>query len=78
MFAASSGGARRIPDTGKKGPHALQDPLIEQPADNTNDKTRFAAGALQDALIMQASVLVGLIVQLTGRALQGPSGAGSS
>ena len=54
----------------KKRPHALQDPLIEQPIDNTNDKTRFVPGALQDSLIMQPSVLIGLIAKLTGSALQ--------
>jgi hypothetical protein len=54
----------------KRSPVALQDPLIEQvPVTNQNNAEPGTA-ALQDALIMQPAVMVGLIAQLTGYALQ--------
>jgi len=53
-----------------KRPHALQDQLTAQPVENKDDAVRFANTALQDSLIMQPSVLIGLIAQLTGSALQ--------
>ena len=50
--------------------NALQESLIEKPPENTTNKDHFAPNALQDSLIMQSSVIVGLIAQLTGSALQ--------
>jgi hypothetical protein len=61
---------RAHPGYWKKRPHALQDPLIEQDLDNTGDRECFVRSALQDSLIMQPSVLIGLIAQLSGSALQ--------
>ena len=49
---------------------ALQDPLNQQLTENINDKDDFASHALQDSLILQPAVLIGLIAQLTGCALQ--------
>jgi hypothetical protein len=49
---------------------ALQDPSIAQAAVNNANRHSAEKGALQDALIMQPAVMVGLIAQLTGLALQ--------
>ena len=49
---------------------ALQDPLIAQPSDITNDNTVLADDALQDLLTEQPFVLLGLIAHFTGTALQ--------
>jgi hypothetical protein len=49
---------------------ALQDPLIAQPVENNTDKVDFAQSALQDLLTSQPSVIIGLVAQLTGCALQ--------
>ena len=54
----------------KNTPFALQDPLNHQVTVNTHDSNHFASHALQDSLINQPAVLVGLIAQLTGYALQ--------
>jgi hypothetical protein len=49
---------------------ALQDPLNAQPADITDDNTDSVNNALQDFLIVQPFVLLGLIANITGNALQ--------
>ena len=54
----------------KKQPQALQDPLISQPSKNNTNTDGFANNALQDLLNVQPPVLIGLIANLTGFALQ--------
>jgi hypothetical protein len=54
----------------QRRPVALQDPLIEQLSVNNLNNAKPGTAALQDALIMQPAVMVGLIAQLTGFALQ--------
>lgn len=54
----------------QKQPHALQDPLNPQPVENNDHIVGFASDALQDSLIFQPAVLIGLIAQFTGCALQ--------
>lgn len=54
----------------QNGRHALQDPLIVQPIEIKVDSTDFAQNALQDLLNVQPSVIIGIIAQLTGCALQ--------
>lgn len=54
----------------RKKPIALQDPLIVQAPENNNDTGDFVHHALQDSLVLQPAVFVGLISQLTGCALQ--------
>ena len=49
---------------------ALQDPLNQQHIEKTYNNSDFADSALQDLLIPQTSVLIGIIAQLTGYALQ--------
>ena len=49
---------------------ALQDPLNPQPVENNNDNAEFERDALQDFLIAQSPVLLGLIANFTGNALQ--------
>jgi len=49
---------------------ALQDPLNGQPIENNTDNVEFANDALQDFLIAQPPVLLGLIANFTGSALQ--------
>ena len=49
---------------------ALQDPLIVQVPENNDNRYDFAPHALQDLLLLQPAVFVGLIAQLTGYALQ--------
>jgi hypothetical protein len=49
---------------------ALQDPLIAQLTVNTANLHHAPKDALQDLLITQPAVMVGLIAQLTGSALQ--------
>ena len=51
-------------------PDALQDPLNQQLPENNDNSAEFASDALQDSLILQPAVLIGLIAQLTGFALQ--------
>lgn len=48
----------------------LQDSLITQPLDNNHDKFDFATHVLQDLLNSQASVIIGLISNFIGSALQ--------
>jgi len=48
----------------------LQDPLNRQHADKTVNNCEFADCALQDLLKIQPSVIIGIIAQLTGCALQ--------
>ena len=57
---------------GKRKNHqdALQDRLIPQPIENSNDNGKFVNDALQDFLIAQPPVLLGLIANFTGNALQ--------
>ena len=54
----------------KNNQDALQDRLNPQPIENTCDNGRFATDALQDFLIAQPPVLLGLIANFTGNALQ--------
>jgi hypothetical protein len=54
----------------RKKPIALQDPLIVQPPENNDNTGDFVHHALQDSLLLQPAVFVGLISQLTGCALQ--------
>lgn len=49
---------------------ALQDPLIEQLIENKDNNSKFADRALQDLLTIQPAVIIGIIAQLTGYALQ--------
>jgi hypothetical protein len=53
-----------------KSKSALQESLKRQSIENKRDIGKNAALALQDALIMQPAVLVGLIANITGQALQ--------
>lgn len=64
--AANPGYWRRI----KRRPGALQDPSIAQVAVSNTDRHHAEKDALQDLLILQPAVMVGLIAQLTGSALQ--------
>ena len=64
---ANPGYSRRKPKTNVV---ALQDPLNRQAAVNTNNNIDFTNHALQDLLTWQPSVLIGIIAQLTGYALQ--------
>jgi len=50
--------------------NALQDTLNQQPYENNDKSTELASDALQDVLIWQPAVLIGLIAQLTGYVLQ--------
>lgn len=54
----------------KIDPEPLQDPINRQHADKTNNNCQFENRALQDLLNMQPSVIIGIIAQLTGYALQ--------
>jgi hypothetical protein len=54
----------------KNKPTALQDPLNLQLTENNDNKDDFMIHALQDSLILQPAVFIGLISQLTGYALQ--------
>ena len=51
-------------------PSPLQEGLISQPVDITNEKEIVKAQALQELLSSQPVVLIGLIAHLTGAALQ--------
>jgi hypothetical protein len=53
-----------------KSKHALQDPLSEKNKQKQSVTDNFVPSALQDVLSAQHSVLIGLIAQLTGTALQ--------
>ena len=54
----------------KNNKDALQDSLNPQPIENKTDNVEFAHDALQDFLIAQSPVLLGLIANFTGNALQ--------
>ena len=54
----------------KNNKDALQDSLNPQPVENNSDNTEFERDALQDFLIAQSPVLLGLIANFTGNALQ--------
>jgi len=54
----------------QNGRHALQDPLISQAAEINVGRSDFAQSALQDLLTVQPSVIIYIISQLTGCALQ--------
>jgi hypothetical protein len=64
---ANPGYWRRKPKTSGD---ALQDPLNRQPVEKTVNNPDFAKHALQDLLNPQPNVLIGIIAQLTGYALQ--------
>ena len=64
---ANPGYSRRKPTLTK---NALQDSLIQQSIDLNDNTDEFTSTALQDLLTLQPSVLIGLIAQLTGFALQ--------
>lgn len=50
--------------------NALQEPLTTQPTDNNKDSREFAECALQDLLKAQQPVIIGLISNFIGSALQ--------
>jgi hypothetical protein len=54
----------------KNGRPALQDPLIAQVFETHTNRIDFAQSALQDLLTVQPAVIIGIIAQLTGCALQ--------
>jgi len=49
---------------------ALQEPLTSQPSENKKDNSDFANNALQDLLKVQPPVMIGLISNFIGSALQ--------
>lgn len=53
-----------------KAPVALQDSLIVQPAENIINKCQITNSALQDLLQAQPAVIIGLISNFIGSALQ--------
>lgn len=53
-----------------KKPIALQDSLMDQPTDNIKEKRQNADSVLQDCLINQHPVIIGLISNFIGSALQ--------
>ncbi len=61
------GYSRRKPDTDE---NALQDPLTSELSEKTNDTGQFTIDALQDLLTSQPFVILGLIANFTGTALQ--------
>ena len=54
----------------KNKQNALQDRSISQATENNNDNVKFVTDALQDFLIAQPPVLLGLIANFTGNVLQ--------
>lgn len=54
----------------KKSSDALQDPLIAKPTEIKTKTIEFGDQALQDLLILQPDVIIGLIANITGSALQ--------
>lgn len=60
----------KTPPAQQAKPPPLQDPLPAQPVDITDKKGLFSAPVLQDVLIRQPFVLLGLIAKLTGTTLQ--------
>ena len=63
---------KKNPDYSKRSKRAvaLQDPLTGQVTENTKDNGDFTTNALQDFLMTQPPVIVGLIANFTGSALQ--------
>lgn len=59
---------KRLPEP--KADDALQDRLRLQPIEIINDNGEICAKPLQDLLILQHSVMIGLIAQLSGFSLQ--------
>ena len=55
---------------GTKSKNALQDDCSSQLVEHQEDKTNLARIALQDDCLLQPPLIVGLIAQLTGSALQ--------
>jgi hypothetical protein len=55
---------------GRKKPKTLQDVTTEQPIDNQGDKACLNRLSLQDVILMQPALLVGIIASLMGSALQ--------
>jgi len=53
-----------------KKPVALQDSLMAQPVGNTENDSKIASSALQDLLAVQPPVIIGLISNFIGSALQ--------
>jgi hypothetical protein len=51
-------------------PKPLQDAITTQHVDNKQDEPSLIPAALQDVMLMQPAVLVGVIATLTGSALQ--------
>jgi hypothetical protein len=56
----------RNPGYWRKRRVALQDRLLEQPVDSTNKKANFVSPPLQEILLAQPAVLIGLIAHITG------------
>ena len=56
--------------TASKRPDALQDRLILKPSEITQQNSQFESTALQDLLMTQSTVLIGLIANFTGDTLQ--------
>ena len=56
--------------TGAQAGVALQEDSLAQPFDINDKSSDFGSAALQDLLCAQPSVLIGLIANLTGTALQ--------
>ena len=61
---------KKHPGYWRRKPIALQDTLIVQPPENNDNRDDFVLNALQDPLMLQPAVFIGLISQLTGYALQ--------
>jgi hypothetical protein len=61
---------KKHPGYWKKKKIALQDPLNPQPTVNTTNSSQKSYIALQDFLNVQHAVLIGLIANFTGFALQ--------
>jgi hypothetical protein len=54
----------------RRKPKALQDPLKRHPDENKDDNAKFAPNPLQDLITDQVPVIIGLIANFTGTALQ--------
>ena len=78
-YFSDSMNVKRVQEWRKKNPgyskrsksrNALQDRLNTQPTENTEEKSQFASSALQDCLKGQRPVIIGLISNFIGSALQ--------
>lgn len=67
---ANPGYWRQGPTGGSKKPLPLQDASIAQDTDNKQESGNFVEPALQELLIAQPTVLIGLIAQFSDSALQ--------